>query len=65
MPVVVRDSGKMWNADDALEDVKCMIPDRCYGPFYQVFMDDCKKHGQFDVVRPPVLSALSHPRSSF
>jgi isocitrate dehydrogenase len=49
MPVVVRDSGKMWNADDALEDVKCMIPDRCYGPFYQVFMEDCKKHGQFDV----------------
>jgi len=49
MPVVIRDSGKMWNKDDALEDVKCMIPDRCYGPFYQVFVDDCKKHGQFDV----------------
>jgi len=49
MPVVIRDSGMMWNADDALEDVKCMIPDRCYGPFYQVFVDDCKKHGQFDV----------------
>ena len=26
-----------------------MIPDRCYGPFYQVFVDDCKKNGQFDV----------------
>ena len=49
MPVVIRDSGMMWNKDDALEDVKCMIPDRCYGPFYQVFVDDCKKHGQFDV----------------
>jgi len=49
MPVVIRDSGMMWNADDALEDVKCMIPDRCYGPFYQVFVDDCKANGQFDV----------------
>ena len=28
MPNVVRDSGKMWNKDDELEDVKCMIPDR-------------------------------------
>ena len=25
MPCVVRDSGKMWNKDDALEDVMCMI----------------------------------------
>merc|ERR1712070_206360 len=49
MPVVIRDSGMMWNKDDALEDVKCMIPDRCYAPFYQVFVDDCKKNGQFDV----------------
>ena len=28
MPCVVRDSGKMWNRDDNLEDVKCIIPDR-------------------------------------
>ena len=49
MPCVIRDSGMMWNKDDKLEDVKCLIPDRCYGPFYQVFVDDCKKHGQFDV----------------
>ena len=49
MPCVIRDSGKMWNKDDALEDVKCLIPDRCYAPFYQVFVDDCKANGQFDV----------------
>ena len=30
MPNVVRDSGMMWNVDDALEDVKCLIPDRSY-----------------------------------
>ena len=49
MPCVVRDSGKMWNKDDALEDVVCMIPDRCYAPFYKTVLDDCKKNGQFDV----------------
>jgi isocitrate dehydrogenase len=35
MPNVVRDSGKMWNRDNELEDVKCMIPDRCYAKIYQ------------------------------
>ena len=35
MPCVVRDSGKMWNAANELEDTKAIIPDRCYGPFYQ------------------------------
>jgi monomeric isocitrate dehydrogenase len=24
MPVVIRDSGKMWNKDNELEDVKCV-----------------------------------------
>ena len=49
MPVVVRDSGKMWNKDDALEDVVCMVPDRSYAPFYKTVLEDCKKNGQFDV----------------
>jgi len=49
MPVVVRDSGKMWNKDDALEDVKCMIPDRCYARMYKTVLDDCRENGQFDV----------------
>lgn len=49
MPVVVRDSGKMWNKDDALEDVKCMIPDRSYARFYKAILENCKEHGQFDV----------------
>ena len=48
MPNVVRDSGKMWNKDDALEDVKCIIPDRCYATTYQTMIDDCKKNGAFD-----------------
>ena len=49
MPVVVRDSGKMWNKDNELEDVKCLIPDRCYAPIFQEVMGFCKQHGQFDV----------------
>jgi len=49
MPCVVRDSGKMWNKDDKLEDVICMIPDRCYATMYQAVFDDCRANGQFDV----------------
>ena len=49
MPCVVRDSGKMWNKDGKLEDVKCIIPDRSYAPIYHACLEDCKAHGQFDV----------------
>ena len=49
MPVVIRDSGKMWNKDDALEDTMAIIPDRCYATMYQAVIDDCKANGQFDV----------------
>ncbi len=48
MPVVVRDSGKMWGADGKLHDTKAMIPDRCYATMYQAIIEDCKKHGAFD-----------------
>jgi len=30
VPNVVRDSGKMWNKDNELQDTKVVIPDRCY-----------------------------------
>ena len=49
MPVVVRDSGKMYNRMGEMEDVKCMIPDRCYATIYQEVMSYVKSHGQFDV----------------
>ncbi len=48
MPVVIRDSGGMWGPDGKLHDVKCVVPDRCYSRWYQVCVDFCKKHGQFD-----------------
>eukprot|EP00605_Chrysophyceae_sp_TOSAG23-4_P002441 GSChrysophyteH1.ASY1.ANO1.2700.1 assembled CDS len=49
MPCVIRDSGKMWNKDDALEDTKCLIPDRNYAPFYNEIVKFTKENGQFDV----------------
>jgi isocitrate dehydrogenase len=48
MPVVIRDSGKMWNADAKLQDTKAIIPDRCYSRWYQEAIDYCKKNGAFD-----------------
>jgi len=49
MPVVIRDSGQMWNKDNELEDTKCLIPDRCYATIYQEVISYCKTNGQFDV----------------
>merc|ERR1719273_2051927 len=48
MPNVVRDGGQMWNKDDKLEEVKCVIPDRSYSTMYDAIIKDCQKHGQFD-----------------
>src|SRR3972149_3354551 len=48
MPVVVRESGKMWGPDGKLHDTRAMIPDRCYGTAYRTIIEDCKKHGAFD-----------------
>merc|ERR1711990_522402 len=48
MPNVVRDGGQMWNKDDKLEEVKCIIPDRSYATSYEAIIKDCQAHGQFD-----------------
>jgi len=48
MPNVVRDGGQMWNKDDKLEEVKCIIPDRCYSTMYSAIIKDCQANGQFD-----------------
>ena len=57
MPVLIRDGGKMWNKEDALEDTVAMIPDRCYATIYQVVIEDCKKQGQFD---PATMGSVSN-----
>lgn len=48
MPNVIRDSGKMWNADGQLQDTKAIVPDRCYATFYQEGISYCKENGAFD-----------------
>ncbi|PZO09240.1 MAG: NADP-dependent isocitrate dehydrogenase [Lysobacteraceae bacterium] len=48
MPAMIRDSGRMWNAQGELQDTKAVIPDRCYAGIYQTVIDDCRAHGAFD-----------------
>ena len=48
MPVVIRDSGKMWNTAGELQDTKAMIPDRCYSEWYHEAIKFCKTNGAFD-----------------
>ncbi|HLK18673.1 MAG TPA: NADP-dependent isocitrate dehydrogenase [Bryobacteraceae bacterium] len=57
MPVVIRDGGKMWNKQDQLQDAVLMIPDRSYATIYQVVIEDCQKHGQFD---PSTMGSVSN-----
>ncbi len=57
MPNVVRDGGRMWNWDDALQDTIAMIPDRCYAGIYQAVIEDCQAHGQFD---PSTMGTVSN-----
>lgn len=57
MPVVIRDSGKMWGADGKLHDTKCVVPDTCYSEWYQEAIDFCKQHGQFD---PTTMGCVSN-----
>jgi isocitrate dehydrogenase len=45
MPVVVRESGKMWNKEGKLQDCVATIPDRCYATIYKAIIEDCQKNG--------------------
>ncbi len=49
LPVVVRDGGKMWNAEGKVQECVSVIPDRCYATMYKEIILDCVKNGQFDV----------------
>jgi isocitrate dehydrogenase len=57
MPNVVRDGGKMWNAQDQLQDTLAMVPDRCYATIYQTMIEDCQKHGQLN---PATMGSVSN-----
>jgi isocitrate dehydrogenase len=48
MPPMIRDSGRMWNADGELQDTLAVIPDSSYAGIYAAVVEDCQAHGQFD-----------------
>jgi isocitrate dehydrogenase len=48
MPVVVRESGQMWNKEGKLQEAKCVIPDRCYATIYEECIEDHIRNGALD-----------------
>jgi isocitrate dehydrogenase len=48
MPPVIRDGGKMWNAEGKPQDTLAVIPDSCYAPVYQAVIDFCRENGALD-----------------
>lgn len=48
MPAMIRASGQMWDKNDKQKDTKCVIPDSCYAPVYDVVIKDCIKHGAYN-----------------
>jgi isocitrate dehydrogenase len=48
MPAMLREGGKMWNAQGKTQDAKAVIPDRSYAGIYQAVIDFCKANGAFD-----------------
>jgi isocitrate dehydrogenase len=57
LPVVVRDSGQMWNRHDEQQDTKCVIPDSSYAALYAETFEDCKRNGAFD---PTTMGSVSN-----
>ncbi len=57
MPVVIRDGGRMWGADDQLHDTIAMVPDRSYATMYQEIVRNCQEHGAFD---PATMGSVSN-----
>ena len=51
MPAMIRNGGKMWNAEGKSQDTKAIVPDRTYAGIYQEVIEFCKKNGAFDPSR--------------
>lgn len=48
MPAMIRNSGRMWNAEGTAQDTKAVIPDSSYAGIYTATIDFCKANGAFD-----------------
>lgn len=57
MPAMLRNSGRMWNAQGQLQDTFAVIPDRCYAGVYQAAIDFCRENGAFD---PRTMGSVSN-----
>ena len=57
MPAMIRSSGKMWNKEGVLQDVKAVIPDRSYSDIFQATIDFCKSNGAYN---PTTMGSVSN-----
>lgn len=48
MPAMIREGGKMWNAQGKTQDTLAVIPDSSYAGVYQAVIDFCKANGALD-----------------
>ncbi|HEX5790316.1 MAG TPA: NADP-dependent isocitrate dehydrogenase, partial [Luteolibacter sp.] len=48
MPAMIRDGGKMWDAQGKTQDTLAVIPDSSYAGVYQAVIDFCKANGALD-----------------
>ena len=51
MPAMIREGGKMWNAEGQTQDTLAVIPDSSYASVYQAAIEFCQKHGALDPVK--------------
>ena len=48
MPAMIRNGGKLWDADGKKADTLAVIPDSSYAGVYEAVIEDCKTHGALD-----------------
>ena len=48
MPAMIREGGKMWDADGKTRDTLAVLPDSSYAGVYQTVIAFCQKHGALD-----------------
>jgi isocitrate dehydrogenase len=48
MPAMIREGGKMWNAEGQPQDTLAVIPDSCYATVYDAAINFCRKNGALD-----------------
>lgn len=48
MPAMIRNGGRVWDANGDERDTNAVIPDSSYASVFQATIDFCKKHGAFD-----------------